>query len=126
MIRRWSSILLRRARFVLVTGIIATIAAASYGLGVFDDLGQGGFDDPGTESAQELAREQAVFGNENVDLVVLYRSADQSVADPGFRQRVRAAVADYPDGTTTSVLTPWSTGAGDRPGCSRGSTGATC
>ncbi|HET7682067.1 MAG TPA: MMPL family transporter [Marmoricola sp.] len=110
MIRHWSTILLRRARFVLVTGIIATIAAAAYGVGVFDHLGQGGFDDPSTDAARELARERAVFGNENVDLVVLYRSPTLTVTQPAFRRQLERAVTGFPAGTTTSVVTPW-TGA---------------
>ncbi len=74
MISRWTEFLIRRARFVLATGIAATILAASYGIGVFDHLGQGGFDDPASPAARKLEREREVFGNKNVDVVVLYRS----------------------------------------------------
>ncbi|MCZ4497819.1 MAG: hypothetical protein JWQ74_372, partial [Marmoricola sp.] len=41
MLNRWTQVLLHRARAVLVAGIIVTIAAAAYGLGVFDSLGKG-------------------------------------------------------------------------------------
>jgi RND superfamily putative drug exporter len=110
MLDRWTTVLLRRARAVLVTGIIATIAAAAYGLGVFDALGQGGFDDPGSDSAKELAIEQDVFGNKNVDVVALYRSESLTADDPQFKADVEEILAGIPAGTTTSVLTPWDTG----------------
>lgn len=110
MLNRWIGVLVSRARFVLVTGIIATIAAATYGLGVFDSLGQGGFDDPATDSAKELAAEQDIYGNKNVDVVVLYRSASLTADDPSFREAVDARLAELPPGTTTSVQTPWETG----------------
>lgn len=110
MLGRWSRILIDRARFVLVTGILATIVAAGYGAGVFDELGQGGFDDPASQSARELDREQAVFGNAGVDVVVLYSSDDLTARDAGFRDAVEQSVAGYPGGTTSQVVTPWTRG----------------
>jgi uncharacterized membrane protein YdfJ with MMPL/SSD domain len=109
MLTRWIQILLNRARFVLVAGILVTIAAAAYGLGVFGSLGQGGFDDPKTDASKELTREQAVFGNKNVDVVALYRSKSLTVDQPAFRHRVEETLAGIPKGATTSVLTPWQT-----------------
>ncbi len=110
MLNRWIKVLLARAKFVLVTGILVTIAAASYGLGVFDSLGQGGFDDPGTDSSKELVREQEVFGNKNIDVVALYRSETLTATDPAFKAEVDRTLAAIPDGVTTSVLTAWDTG----------------
>ncbi len=109
MLNRWTQFLLTRARFVLTTGIIVTIAAAAYGLGVFDSLGQGGFDDPKSESAKELAQEQKTFGNKNVDVIALYTSKTLTADDPAFRAEVEATLAQVPAGATTSVDTPWET-----------------
>jgi RND superfamily putative drug exporter len=110
MLNRWTTILLDRARLVIALGIVATIAAATYGLGVFDSLGQGGFDDPKTDASKELAHEQAVFGNQNVDVIALYRSKTLTVDDPAFRQQVEQTLTGIPKGTTTSVVTAWDTG----------------
>ncbi len=111
MIGRWAGFLVRRARATIAVGVLAVIAAAAYGLviggGVFGHLGNGGFDDPASQSARELAREKALFGNKNADLVVLYRSQDHAVSDPAFKQEVDAALARIPSGTTTSVVTYW-------------------
>ena len=90
-------------------GVLATILAGVYGVGVFDSLGQGGFDDPATEAAQELAHEQDVFGNKRVDVIAIYPSEDLTVDDPAFQAEVEETLAGIPDGTTTSVATLWDT-----------------
>jgi len=113
MIARWAGVLVRRARVTIAAGLLVVIAAAAYGLviggGVFGHLGNGGFDDPSSQSARERTQEKALFGNKNVDLVVLYRSKDHVVTDPAFRQEVDTALARIPSGTTTSVATYWNT-----------------
>jgi RND superfamily putative drug exporter len=86
-----------------------TILAGVFGVGVFGSLSQGGFDDAKSESARELARERAVFGNEAVDVVAIYRSPKLSVSDPAFRAEVDQTLARIPAGTTTSVTTFWDT-----------------
>jgi uncharacterized membrane protein YdfJ with MMPL/SSD domain len=106
---RLANFIVTRARAVLVVGVLLTIAAATYGLGVFGQLGQGGFDDKSTDSARELAQEQAVFGNKSIDLVALYRSKTLTVADPAFKAEVDKTLAAIPAGTTTSVATYWTT-----------------
>ena len=109
MFHRWSEILIRRARSVLAVGVLATFLAGAYGVGVFDSLGQGGFDDPDSEASVELAREREVFGNKSVDVIAIYRSADLTVDDPEFKAEVDETLARIPDGTTTSVATYWDT-----------------
>ena len=113
MLARWTEVLVRRARTVLVVGVVLFIAALGYGLviggGVFGHLGNGGFDDPASQSATELRHEQELFGNKNVDLVALYRSSAHTAADPAFRDEVEQALSEIPDGTTSSVATYWST-----------------
>jgi RND superfamily putative drug exporter len=110
---RWTSVLTRHARAVLAVGVLLVIGAAAYGLaiggGVFGHLGQGGFDDPATDSARELQVEQRVFGNQNVDLVAIYRSDRLTVDDPQFRHDVERTLAQVPRGSTTAMATYWST-----------------
>ena len=109
MFERWSNILVNRTRSVLAVGVLATVAAGVFGIGVFDSLGQGGFDDPGSQSARQLEREREAFGNQNADLVVIFSSEDQTVDDPAFRENVEEALAEVPEGSTVSVLTYWQT-----------------
>jgi len=107
MLNRWTRILLDRARVVVALGIVATIAAATYGLGVFDSLGQGGFDDPKTDASKELAKEQDLFGSKSVDVIAIYRSKTLTADDPAFERQVESTLDRIPKGTTTSVITSW-------------------
>ena len=109
MLHRWSEFLIRRAGWVLTAGALVTILTAMYGIGVFGSLTQGGFDDPATESARELAHEQEAFGNKSVDVIAIYRSPDREVSDPEFKAEVDETLARIPEGTTTSVATYWDT-----------------
>ena len=109
MFHRWSEVLVRRSRTVLAVGVLATILAGVFGLGVFDKLGQGGFDDPDSEASTELAREREAFGNKSVDVVAIYRSNDLTVSDPEFKAEVDETLARVPAGSTTSVATYWQT-----------------
>ena len=109
MFHRWSEVLVRRARLVLLAGVLVTVAAGVFGVGVFGALSQGGFDDPESQSARELAQEREVFGNKAVDVVAIYRSPDLTVSDPEFKAEVDETLARIPDGTTTSVATFWDT-----------------
>ncbi len=109
MFQRFADVVIRRARLVLVLGALATISAAVFGTGVFGSLSQGGFDDPGSESARELAHEREVFGNRSVDVVAIYRSPTMKVGNPDFRAEVEQTLSRIPAGTTTSVATFWDT-----------------
>src|SRR4051812_27563371 len=110
MLDRWTTHLLDRARLVLALAVVAVLAAAAYGLGVFGSLGQGGFDDPHTDASRELAHEQQLFGNKSVDVVAIYRSKTLTADDPKFQQEVKQTLAGIPKGVTTSVITAWDAG----------------
>ncbi|WP_182525321.1 MMPL family transporter [Nocardioides dongkuii] len=104
MIDRWGTFLARRALAVLLAGLAVAVAAGAYGLGVFDSLSQGGFDDPDSESSRELVAEQDAFGNQSVDVVAIYSSADLTADDPEFRAAVEGVVSGIPDGVVSSVV----------------------
>jgi RND superfamily putative drug exporter len=110
MIERWAAVVARRARRVLAVGLLLTVASAAYGLGVFDALSQGGFDDPGSDSARELRLEQEVFGNRSVDVVAIYAApdgSDLSADDPAFEAAVREVVGRVPGDAVSSVVTSY-------------------
>ncbi len=113
MVDKWGRVVADRARLVLVTGVLLVVAAAAYGSGVFDSLSQGGFDDPASESARELALERETFGNAGVDVIAIYSSDDLTVDDPAFRDEVAQTLAGIPGGTTTTVLSYYDTGSAD-------------
>jgi uncharacterized membrane protein YdfJ with MMPL/SSD domain len=104
MIERWGDLVARRALAVLLAGLAVAVAAGAYGFGVFGSLSQGGFDDPDAESSRELALEQDTFGNQSVDVVAIYSSADLTAEDPEFRSAVQDVVESIPSGVAASVV----------------------
>jgi trehalose monomycolate/heme transporter len=104
MIERWGAFVARRPLAVLLAGLVVAVAAGAYGLGVFDHLSQGGFDDKKSESARELQVERDTFGNKNVDVVAIYTSKDLVASDPQFRSDVEKIVAGLAPGTTSAVV----------------------
>ncbi|HEX6150304.1 MMPL family transporter, partial [Nocardioides sp.] len=113
MLDRWSRVVVLRPLAVLLAGLALTIAAGAYGAGVFGSLSQGGFEDPDSESSQALQRERDELGNHGADVIAIYSSDDLRVEDPEFRQRVEAALADLPEGSTTQVVTWYDTASPD-------------
>ena len=104
MLERWATVLARRPLAVLLAGLAMVMAAGAYGFGVFDHLSQGGFDDPDSESARELALERDTFGNQTIDVVAVYSSEDLVASDPEFQAVVEEVVAGIPEGTTAQVV----------------------
>jgi RND superfamily putative drug exporter len=96
---------------VLLGGIAVIVAAAAYGIGVFGSLSNGGFDDPATDSAKELALEQATFPGRETDLVVVYSSPTLTVEDPAFRDAVTGTLADLPREDVSGVVSWYDTQA---------------
>ncbi len=103
MMERWGAFVARRALAVLLVGLGLAVAAGVYGLGVFDALSQGGFDDSESESARELALESEVFGNQSVDVVAIYSSDTLTADDPAFRSEVQQVLDQVPDDAVATV-----------------------
>ncbi|MGH3359661.1 MAG: MMPL family transporter, partial [Nocardioidaceae bacterium] len=105
MIQRWAKVLVSRAKFVVLFGVLAVVGAGVYGSGVFASLSDGGFEDPDSESAQELALERETFGNRSVDVIAIYSSDDLRATDPAFRAEVRETITGLSDDAVASVST---------------------
>ncbi|MDQ4051355.1 MAG: MMPL family transporter [Actinomycetota bacterium] len=104
MIDRWGAFVARRAKAVLLVGVVTAIAAAAYGFGVFGSLSSGGFDDSGSESYAELQAERDSFGNRSVDVVAIYSDDELTADSEEFRTAVQQVLAELPEGTTSSVI----------------------
>jgi uncharacterized membrane protein YdfJ with MMPL/SSD domain len=108
---RWGSFVARRAWLVFTAGLALVAAAAVFGLGVFGHLGNGGFDDPGTDSAKELALEQATFDGHDADVVAIYSSPTMRATDPAFRAAVTRTLQGLPRQDVSTVVTYYDTQA---------------
>ncbi len=104
MIERWGAVVVRRALVVLLVGLGLTFAAGFAGLGLEDKLSAGGFDDPDSEAARELALERDTFGNRAVDAIAIFSSDELSATDPEFRRQLDATLAAVPKDQVTSVV----------------------
>jgi uncharacterized membrane protein YdfJ with MMPL/SSD domain len=99
----------RRRRLVLALAAAFAIFAGLWGTGVFGKLLSGGsaFAPPDSQSQHESNLATATFGRTDADVILLYRSATLTVADPAFRQAVTASLATLPPADITRVTTYW-------------------
>jgi RND superfamily putative drug exporter len=109
MMQSWGHLVARRAWTVLIAGLMVVAGAAVYGLGVFDSLSNGGYDDPASESARSLVREHEVFTSHDADIVVIYSSPTMKVSDPAFRQSVQNVIQALPKGSVQRVTSGYQT-----------------
>jgi RND superfamily putative drug exporter len=109
MIERWGGVVVRRAVVVLLVGLGITAAAMFAGLGLEDKLSSGGFDDPASQSAQELTQERATFGNNSIDVIAIFTSPDEVATDPAFEAEVESTLASVPADRVSAVQTYYDT-----------------
>ena len=108
MFEAWGRFIYRRRRLVLLTAAIAVAGAAAWGSGVFGSLQSGGgFTAPGSQSQQASDLATRAFGRDTADVVVLYRSATQTVADPAYRRAVTGTLAALPRDQVLSAVSYW-------------------
>jgi trehalose monomycolate/heme transporter len=106
----WGRFIYRRRRLVLLAAVVTVVGAAVWGSGVFGSLQSGGgFAAPGSQSQQASDLATKAFGRDTADVVVLYRSATMTVADPAYRQAVTGTLAALPHDKVLSAVTYWTT-----------------
>jgi uncharacterized membrane protein YdfJ with MMPL/SSD domain len=101
-------VMYRGRRWVLALTGGFVVVAVVWGTGVFGSLANGGFDDPGSESARALAQVEKAVGRDNADVVLLYESAERTVDDPAYREAVDGALAGLPRDDIAKMTTFWS------------------
>ena len=112
MFESWGRALARRRRLVLAITLLFVAFAGLWGTGVFGQLSSGdNFTPPASESQHEANLAAQVFGRNDADVVVLYRSAAMTVSDPAYRQAVTAALSRLPRADVAKVTTYWSSGS---------------
>src|SRR5579859_5937247 len=90
MLERWGSVVAARRRLILVAAILLALVGVWWGTGVFTGLVTGGFEDPGSSSAQANAQISRSLGGQSPDVITLYSSPTATAQSPGFRDRVEA------------------------------------
>ncbi|MBX6355878.1 MAG: MMPL family transporter [Micromonosporaceae bacterium] len=92
MLASWGRAVVRYRWTALGAALVLAVVGLTWGTGVFGALTGGGFDDPDSESTRAHTRITQELGDQDVDLLVLYSSAEYTVDDPEFRQPVTATL----------------------------------
>ncbi|MDM7490267.1 MMPL family transporter [Rhodococcus sp. CSLK01-03] len=81
---RWATFVVDRRWWVLGLAVVVVVLAGIWGAGVFGRLSQGGFYDPGSESAEVQRIVDDNFGPQTADIIAIYTPPPgRTVADIG-------------------------------------------
>lgn len=111
----WAQIVVSRKWWVLSLAVLIVLISGVWGLGVFDKLSQGGFIDPGSDSAQVASIIEDNLGPQTPDIIAIYTPMDGRSLDdigPAVTATVDEFKADVP---TASVKSYWTADATTRP-----------
>jgi RND superfamily putative drug exporter len=90
----------------------ATLISANWGNGVIGKLSQGGYDDPGSQSAQVANLVSGELGHPAGDVVVVYTAqGDRKVDDPAISSAALAVLHALPRDAVRSEVSYWDTRA---------------
>src|SRR3984885_2497109 len=111
MFEAWGAGLYRARRLTLVIALLFAVGAGVWGTGVFGRLDSGNtFTPPNSQSNAESNLADSLFGRDNADVVVLFRSAARTVTDPVYRQAVADYLTALPGSQVTKAATYWTSG----------------
>src|SRR3954451_19312027 len=103
-------VMYRRRRWVVALAAAFVVFAGVWGTGVFGAMTGGGFEDPDSDSSRAAAVAARELGRDAADVVVLSRSDDRTVDDPGYRAAVDGSLRALPAGLVDRTTSFWSTG----------------
>ncbi|BDQ23636.1 MULTISPECIES: MMPL family transporter [Rhodococcus] len=72
---RWALFVVSRPWWILGVIMVTVAASGIWGIGVFREMGQSGFTDPGSDSAEVARTVEANFGPQTPDIVAIYTPA---------------------------------------------------
>jgi uncharacterized membrane protein YdfJ with MMPL/SSD domain len=103
----WGSWVARFRWPVLICTVVAVAAAGMWGLGVFGQLTEGGYQDPGSESARAADVVRTELGAQGGDVVVIYTPATGGINDAALGRRVQDRLAALPASSVTAIASYW-------------------
>lgn len=106
MFAAWGSWVARFRRPVLLCAFAAVAAAGIWGLGVFGQLSEGGYNDPGSESAHAAQVVRDELGAQG-DVVAVYTPARGDIDDAALGRRIQDRLAGLPRTAVTAVASYW-------------------
>jgi uncharacterized membrane protein YdfJ with MMPL/SSD domain len=104
----WGSWVARFRRPVLIVALAAVIGAGLCGMGVFGQLTEGGYNDPGSESTRAASVIETAVGAQSGDVVVIYTpSGGAGIDDPVLQQRVENRLTALPADAVPAWTSYW-------------------
>jgi RND superfamily putative drug exporter len=104
----WGRVVSRRRWLVLVTVLVLVLLGGVWGSGVFDRLSQGGYEDPGSQSARATKAVERALGRQDGDVVVSYTApAGLGVDDPVFTGKIIQRLRSLPRDAVSRVTSYW-------------------
>ncbi|WP_203835586.1 MMPL family transporter [Winogradskya humida] len=92
---------------VLATAIVAVTAAGVWGLGVFGQLSEGGYNDPGAESSRAADAVRQELGARGGDLIAVYRPLTGTIDDAALGKRIEAKLGSLPRSAVSQTDGYW-------------------
>ena len=94
------------------TGLFAAFALV-WGLGVFSDVSESGFEDPNSESARAMDVLQDELGHADIDIIAVHHSDEMQVDNPSFAAAVERISEGLPEDVVAAHETYLDEGLGD-------------
>ncbi|QNG19539.1 MMPL family transporter [Rhodococcus triatomae] len=105
---RWAGFVVARKWWVLGLVVLVAVLAGIWGSGVFGKMSQGGFIDPGSESAEVARITEDTLGPQTPDIIALYTPENGETLDD-IGPRVTATLDEFAGNVSThSVSSYWS------------------
>lgn len=105
----WGTAVVKYRRTVVIVAALFTIFAGVWGTGLFGQLGDGGFDDPNSESWRAGGQIYQQFGPTDPDLIVLIAHPASTVDDPSYAADMTAAIRIIPADDLVRVVSFFNT-----------------
>src|SRR5699024_9882330 len=82
--------------WVLALTALFAVFASVWGLGVFSDVSESGFEDPNSESARAMDVLQDELGHDDIDIIAVHHSDEMQVDNPSFAAAVERISEELP------------------------------
>ena len=111
MFTAWGYLVVRYRKLVVILAALFAVFAAVWGLGLFGQLVDGGFDDESSESWQAIATLNDQLGRDSADFILIATHPDKTVDDPSYAADLTAAAAVVPSEDVVKVQNYFTTGS---------------
>ncbi|WP_239164727.1 MMPL family transporter, partial [Actinoplanes palleronii] len=104
----WGSRVARLRWPVLIVTLVTVLSAGVWGMGVFGQLTEGGYNDPASESARAADVVAEAIGGQGGDVIAIYTPvAGTTINDAALGKRIRDRLASLPKSSVTAVVSYW-------------------